>query len=540
MTKTDAGADSHIPDLVDEPVNGSRPADMQGTGRRQITIRPGQLHLMATEAEDALITGNSPLYVRASIVRPVVDEMPASNGRTTRSSRLVSVDNDTLIDHLSRCSDWQKFNVRKAAYVAVDPPRSVAATILARDGEWRLHSLAGVITTPTLRPDGTVLSAPGYDSDTRLLLLRPPEMPSLPPDPTRADAMEALALLDTLLDDFPFCDPASRSVALSGLITPVVRGAMTTAPLHAFSAPVAGAGKSYLVDLASAISTGEPAPVIAAGRTEEETEKRLCAALLGGQAIISIDNVNGQLGGDLLCQLIERPVVSIRPLGVSRLIRIESRATTFATGNNIQLVGDMTRRTILCSLDPRVERPELRRFQFDPFARVVRNRGAYVAAALTIVRAYVAAGCPGELLPLASFETWSRLVRSALVWLGRADPVMTMEAARSEDPTLVTLTEVMREWLAAIGNRALTSGKAKDVAETRDPLGNLSFPDFSSALMEVASGRSGPIDAKRLGVYLSRVQNRVIDGHRFRGTEDPHTKQKLWRVERVGADPRCG
>jgi putative DNA primase/helicase len=39
-------------------------------------------------------------------------------------------------------------------------------------------------------------------------------------------------------------------------------------------------------------------PVMAAGRTEEETEKRLGAALLAGQPIINIDNVNGELGGD--------------------------------------------------------------------------------------------------------------------------------------------------------------------------------------------------------------------------------------------------
>jgi putative DNA primase/helicase len=51
---------------------------------------------------------------------------------------------------------------------------------------------------------------------------------------------------------------------------------------------------------------------MAAGRTEEETEKRLGAALLAWQPLISIDNVNGELGGDALCQIIERPVVEIR------------------------------------------------------------------------------------------------------------------------------------------------------------------------------------------------------------------------------------
>ena len=62
---------------------------------------------------------------------------------------------------------------------------------------------------------------------------------------------------------------------------------------------------------------------MAAGRNEEETEKRLGAALLAGQPIINIDNVNGDLGGDALCQIVERPVVEIRILGKSELARIE-------------------------------------------------------------------------------------------------------------------------------------------------------------------------------------------------------------------------
>lgn len=112
-----------------------------------------------------------------------------------------------------------------------------------------------------------------------------------------------------------------------------MRGALPVVPMHAATAPVAGSGKSFIVDLASAIASGQRAPVIAVGR-KEETEKRLVAALIAGQPIVSIDNVNGQLSGDLLCQMIERPVASVRPLGVSKLLRIESRATCFATGNN--------------------------------------------------------------------------------------------------------------------------------------------------------------------------------------------------------------
>src|SRR5258708_4726463 len=156
------------------------------------------------------------------------------------------------------------------------------------------------------------------------MLSDPPGMSAVPDKPTRADAESALALLKDLLTGFPFSDVESQAVALSGLITPVIRGAMTVAPLHVVTAPVAGSGKSYLVDLCSAIATGQRCPVIAAGRTEEETEKRLVGAALAAYPIVSIDNLNGELGGDLLCQLVERPVIAIRQLGGSPLRRVEA------------------------------------------------------------------------------------------------------------------------------------------------------------------------------------------------------------------------
>lgn len=496
-----------------------------------ITIEGGELHNIATEAEDALLAADAPFYVRGErIVRPVTDDLPASHGRRTKVARLSDVTEAAMIDRLSRAANWIKWDARTKRYAATDPTPKVAATVLARDGEWRFRKLSGVITTPTLRPDGTILSRPGYDPATQLLLLDPPAMPEIPNKPTKKQAETALRFLDRLLDEFPFVEPASRSVALSALITPVVRGAVSVTPMHATTAPVPGSGKSYIIDLASAINSGERAPVLTAGRNEEETEKRLVAALLSGQTIISIDNVNGTLGGDALCQIIERPVVAVRPLGQSTFTKIESRASCFATGNNIQLIGDMTRRVLLCSLDPDVERPELRTFRASPFDLVLADRGKYVAAALVVVRAYVVAKFPGLLPPLASFEDWSRLVRSALVWLGRPDPCETMNKARAEDPITSSLTALFTSWHAATGPNAHTIGALKDISGQNDPLGGLIHANFREAMVDVADdGRNG-INSKSLAKFLKRYEGRIIAGLKLMSEYDDHHKQKTWKV----------
>lgn len=502
---------------------------------RTIEVRLDSLHLMAVEAEDALIAADQPIYVRGGgggLVRPVIDEVAASHGQRAKVARLIPLTTMHMVDRLSRSAHWVKYNVRKKGMVPTDPDPRIATAILDRDGEWRFPVVAGVITTPTMRPDGTIFHKAGYDRQTRLLLMEPPKLPPTGNEPTRDDALAALKVLSDLLAEFPFVDDPSRSVALSALITPIARGAIPVAPMHVTTAPVPGSGKSYIVDLASCMATGEPAPVIAAAPKEEETEKRLAAALISGQAIISIDNVNGQLGGDLLCQMVERPVVTPRILGSSKLVKIESRATCFATGNNIHLVDDMTRRSVVCSLDPGMERPELRRFKSNPRDMVLKDRGKYIAAALTILRAYAVAGYPDQQPSLASFEEWSKVVRSALVWLGCADPCITMEAARGDDPVTTSLRALFSSWHEAVGSGWKSCAELKAQAESR-MFESLAHPALNEALKDIAEDRRGDISAKRLGKFLVRYKGRVIDGLKLLSKDDAHTKSKKWAIERI-------
>ena len=434
-------------------------------GLPTIQIEDGELSSLATQGEKILIAAGVQIYQRGGkLVRPIIEIVDATRGRQTRVVQLKILDDVYLRDLLCRHARWEKYNVRTKKPVPVNPPSEVAQTILARTGDWRFPAIAGVISAPTMRPDGSLLTEPGYDETTRLLLVEPPAMPEIPNKPTRDDALQALALLEALLTGFSFSDETAKSCALSAMITPVVRGAFPVTPMHASRAPAAASGKSFLWDVCAAIAIGQPMPVISTGGSPEETEKRLGSAFLAGQPLISIDNINGELGGDALCQLIERPTVDVRVLGRSESVRIEARGTSlFATGNNFVIVGDVCRRTVTTNLDPGVERPELRQFDFDPVDRVLADRGKYIVAALTICRAYCVAGRSKRAPKLASFEGWSDTVRSALIWLGKKDPVDSMEAARAEDPERTELRDMLEAWSAAIGTGKNTRNKLADV-----------------------------------------------------------------------------
>ena len=164
---------------------------------------------------------------------------------------------------------------------------------------------------------------------------------------------------------------------------------------------------------------------------------------------------------------------------------------------------------------------------------MLKDRGAYVAAALTIARAYISAGCPGTLPPLASFEDWSRIVRSALVWLGCAGtPSKPWRRRAPTIPRLPSLRSLCHAWHDAVGTSERTTGQVKALA-SEDYMGSRRYADLQQALFEVAEGRGGEIDARRLGQWLGRYKGRVVDELKLGCREDGHSKQKLWSVVRV-------
>lgn len=481
--------------------------------RPLIQIAAGQLARIAAEAEEHLIAAGAAFYQRGNhLVRPVLIETPAARGRTMQVPRLAMVDDIYMRLALAEHIRWEKFDKRCDDWVAADPTKDIAATLNARYGDWKFPPVTGVIGTQTMRWDGSLVLRPGYDPQTGLILVNPPELPDMPDKPTRDDALDAIALLKELIADFPFAGQGSISVALSAFITPVVRAALAAAPMHVTTAPQMGSGKSYLFDIAAAIALGQLCPVIAAGKSEDEMEKRLGAALMGGQPIISIDNVNGELGGEMLCQAVERPVIKPRILGKSDMGEVQNRATFFATGNNITLLDDMTRRVIICALDAGEEKPELRRFRTKPAQVVLDDRGPYIAACLNVVRAYHLAGKPNRLPPLASFEDWSDMVRSALVWLGEDDPIITMERARENDPMRVAFAAFIHAWSTEVGtgrSYEMTAAELVKAAEEGQQ-GVWRHPLLRDAVHEIIPEKR--LNSKSLGKWLARHENKLSGG----------------------------
>jgi putative DNA primase/helicase len=295
--------------------------------------------------------------------------------------------------------------------------------------------------------------------------------------------------------------------------------------MFVIDAPIAGSGKSLLADIVALVATGRRAAVIAQGQDETEDEKRLSGLLMRGSPVINIDNAERPLAGQLLCQLLTQSEVDCRVLGQSTVLTLPTNAIVLATGNNLQLVGDLTRRALICRLDPKCERPAARSFNRDLREWIPTNRAALITAALTVLRAYHCAGRPKQKIQqYGSFERWSDLVRSALVWLGAPDPCETQKRLEKLDPVKSGLVLLLQEWYRFYGTEQYSVRRV--VNDTLKPAALL------DALLDVTADRTGEyVDARRLAHYLKKFAGRIESGLKFeRGAMDGHGQCPMWRV----------
>ena len=170
--------------------------------------------------------------------------MTAADKRKTVTARLRPLCPNSLLRPIADAAIFQRFDARRRRWVDVDPPLQLVRTVLVSERQWRFPHVSGVITTPTLRADGSLLAMPGYDPQSELYLLPSLQMAPIPEHPTKEQARAALDMLTDLLSEFPFSKPVDRSVALSGLLTAHVRGSLPTAPVILVRADTPGTGKS--------------------------------------------------------------------------------------------------------------------------------------------------------------------------------------------------------------------------------------------------------------------------------------------------------
>ena len=502
--------------------------------QREIIVTNRHMQDITAESLPELVAYNNPprIFVKAGyLVQIAVDEKEIT--------RIEILGESALKSNLSRCARYMRIANEEGDLVATDAPGKVVTDVMALPNWPGILPIVGLISSPVVRPDGSIIDQPGHDGVTGLFYTGDMGMALTVPDsPTQEEAVKAAAYIVTeVFGDFPFREQASRANTLAALLTtltlPLIGGNI---PLGLFDKPQAGTGASLLTEIIAELVTGEKANMQTAPDNDEEWRKAITAVLMQGPQIVVIDNVTSALKSSKLSQMLTARTWSDRMLGQTKMLNLPQTAAWFATGNNIQLGGDIARRAYWIRVDALLARPWLREGfrHHDILAWVEEHRSELLSMLLTMVRAWIVAGKPNGIAPkIGSFVKWSQVIGGILTYAGVEGFLgNAAELYDSADQDIAQWDLFLDEWQKLHRDDKITSGMLKIELTDIQPI----YKPFQSEMPEeiIKATDKSTRGAVGLGKALSRHADQVFpSGRKLTVEVDSHTKGKNWSVTTI-------
>ncbi|EFH90810.1 hypothetical protein [Ktedonobacter racemifer] len=516
---------------MDEELVAAFAKMLQADGLPGVLVSNRPWRELSADAIAHLVSTRTPIYVRhGQLVRiqRKEDDTPCIEALTET----------TLKGMLARTMNFVKVTVKGPMHCP--PPDAMVKDILTL-GNWLFPPLDSIIEFPVIRSDGTLITTPGYDEQTRLYYAPVPTLhiPPIPEHPTDDDIVSALVLIEEVIGQFPFENDASYANTVALLLTPLIRHAIDGhVPLALIDATRPGTGKSLLAETVALIATGRKASMMTAPYDDNEWRKRIASTLAEGATIITIDNIKARLQSASLDSALTSHTVKERILGESRNGVYAQCATWMATGNNIQLGGDLPRRCYWIRMDARTAKPWTRGgFKHDLETWIPTHRGEIITALLTLVRAWYDAGKPlmSEPIKMGSFQAWVNTIGGILEHGSVNDFLGNAQALQEQDEDALQWAAFLRAWLAHYHlNQILASVLVKDIkaGSTLDEIESTLVGLYNALPDDLTDIQKGDFK-RRLGKALSyRVGTQFDESglHLVKGEPDKRSGAVYWSV----------
>jgi len=418
------------------------------------------------------------------------------------------------------------------------PGPAVLSAALA-GAEWpSVPTLAGIIGTPVLRRDWTLLQQPGYDPVSGLYLAPTVGLPPVPerPDPGQVAAARAF-VLSTLLGDFEWEDRASLANYVALMVTPFLRRPLRAlVPLAILSASAPASGKSLLSALIGLLVGQQTVPWPADNDTE--LEKLITSTFTVESGAVIFDNLaEGEvIGSPILANLLTNPMWSSRILGKSGMGAWANDRLWMATGNNLRVGGDIASRSVGVRLKPTAPHPETRTGFAIPdlqgWIKDPRNRAALLWRLLILVADWVAAGTPRDTtVPMMrQFTPWAHGAGGFLAHHGITGFLTNLNALRRMDEQDHKWAVFLATWLYRLGPGLV---KVADVLASGDPGRDHPAGPWDGDFITDDKGRI-PRTPQKLGQLLAGQTDRFHGDPplTLRAVTEAHNSTRLYRVER--------
>jgi hypothetical protein len=536
--------------------NGAdKPAPFQTTLQ---TFDYGEDKLVAAVAEAHKALARANAYTNGSfLVRVAMTSKEAeaasawrrSDGVTCYAVRADALQMVTLTPatlRLAIAEQLQFVRTSKAGTFPILPPAEVVKAIHDLQAGWPLLQFRGLSNTPLVRGDGSIAQQPGFDPASGYWIDGALAVPTISETPSENERREAYDFLREPFVDFPWSQRGAECVPIAEILQimarPYIDGAV---PGYVHDASAGGTGKTLQTDCVSLVTQGRYASRKAyparGDDADDEINKFLGGYALRGTPYIVLDDIKRALGGQTLDMVLTaNDCCDFRILGQTRTVTLPWRATLAFTGVNIAYFGQMSRRVLVARIESPLERPQDRAdFRHSPLPRwIMTNRAKLVAAALTVLRAYIAAGCPNVGTGVwGSFEAWSALIPGAIKYAGGPnllDYRVSEEAFDRDRETDVELAAGLEDYLEYIHEPACSAHRiAKDVCE-HEPADDLAL---RSTL--IAATRSKSPDARAIGNVLRAHRGRAISMGRGRAVKIVYTLSVnkrdpgLWSIQEI-------
>ena len=211
------------------------------------------------------------VYARGEVLSRVIQaQEPGKDGIQRGSApRIVRLPDSILRERLDEAARWAREKRNRQGEIVQREewcPRAVVEAIRDRATWPGIRPLLGVVTAPTLRPDGSVLDRPGYDTATGLIYAPAREYPDIPEHPDERQVGEAFRDLSSRSGSSPSPPQPTRPRSRRSCSRlPAASPSRGQFPFTAVIAPEFGSGKTLLAHAATRAMTGhgtnEMAPV---------------------------------------------------------------------------------------------------------------------------------------------------------------------------------------------------------------------------------------------------------------------------------------
>jgi hypothetical protein len=456
------------------------------------------------------------------------------------------VTTDVLRDILHQDADCYKIKTtqQNVQRLPAFPGRDALNTVLANVNWSGVPVLRGITYTPSIRPDGSVITSRGYDpatgiwcdprgfSERHLRELSWDWNPNDEDDFRESYVFEeqAINLLDSVLGDFPWKSDADRANYLALMFTPLLRTYMpgALAPMGVISATAPASGKTLLTQILTALYGGVTNAWV---RNDEELAKVITTNFMSTAPVVTFDNISEkhELASPILAKLLTDNRWAGRELGSTRMIDKPNDKLWLATGNNVTIGGDMATRVIMVELDPAAPNPEARAsFRLGDLTEWLQHEQNILElkyALIFLARLWLTRG-RGQRgsAQMRSFTRWGSVMSGLLSELRFHGFLSNTSRVAEEDVEAAEWEAFLMRWYEINGNRELKTNElhASIVTDTNH---------WGDAIILDRNGE--PLNRHALAIAIGRRVGRWCGQYRVLKREGP-ARAKFYRVVQFG------